>query len=64
MFDRAVRYHLDYATLRQHTDDLHAERIVLTHMSPHMSHEACSSWQEALLPPERPSRRMAASARR
>ena len=32
-FDRPVRYHLDYQTLRAHLDDLHAERVVLTHMS-------------------------------
>jgi ribonuclease BN (tRNA processing enzyme) len=32
-FDRPVRFHLDYQTLRAHRGDLHAERIVLTHMS-------------------------------
>ncbi len=32
-FDRPVRYHLDYLTLRQHLDELRAERTVLTHMS-------------------------------
>jgi ribonuclease BN (tRNA processing enzyme) len=32
-FDQPVRYHLDYQTLRAHLDDLHAERVVLTHMS-------------------------------
>lgn len=36
MFDRTVRYHLDYRTLRKYQDDLHAEHIVLTHMSPSM----------------------------
>jgi ribonuclease BN (tRNA processing enzyme) len=35
-FDRPVRYHLDYRTLRECKNDLHAERIVLTHMSPSM----------------------------
>ncbi|MGO9077730.1 MAG: MBL fold metallo-hydrolase [Streptosporangiaceae bacterium] len=32
-FDRPVRYHLDYLTLRDHLPELAAERIVLTHMS-------------------------------
>jgi hypothetical protein len=32
-FDRPVRYHLDYQTLRAHLGVLHAERVVLTHMS-------------------------------
>jgi len=32
-FDRPVRYHLDYATLQAHLADIHADRIVLTHMS-------------------------------
>lgn len=32
-FDRPVRYHLDYRTLREHRHDLAAERTVLTHMS-------------------------------
>jgi ribonuclease BN (tRNA processing enzyme) len=32
-FDRPIRYHLDYRTLREHTGELAAERIVLTHMS-------------------------------
>jgi len=32
-FDRPVRYHLDYQTLRAHLDEIQAERIVLTHMS-------------------------------
>jgi len=35
-FDRQVRYHLDYQTLRDHVHDLHAKRIVLTHMSTSM----------------------------
>ena len=35
-FDRPVRYHLDYQTLRGHLGELQAERIVLTHMSAHM----------------------------
>jgi ribonuclease BN (tRNA processing enzyme) len=32
-FDRPVRYHLDYQTLRAHLGELSARRIVLTHMS-------------------------------
>ena len=32
-FDRPIRYHLDYQTLRAHLDELRADRIVLTHMS-------------------------------
>jgi ribonuclease BN (tRNA processing enzyme) len=32
-FDRPVRYHLDYQTLRAHLGEIHAERVVLTHMS-------------------------------
>lgn len=35
-FDRPVRYHLDYATLRAHMPDIAAERVVLTHMSASM----------------------------
>lgn len=32
-FDRAVRFHLDYQTLRAHLGEIGAQRIVLTHMS-------------------------------
>lgn len=35
-FGRPVRYHLDYLTLREHWQELAAERTVLTHMSPSM----------------------------
>jgi ribonuclease BN (tRNA processing enzyme) len=35
-YDRPIRYHLDYRTLRAHASELHADRIVLTHMSPSM----------------------------
>lgn len=35
-FDRPVRYHLDYRTLRAHLGELHAHRLVLTHMSADM----------------------------
>lgn len=32
-FDRPIRYHLDYQTLRTHRGEIHAERVLLTHMS-------------------------------
>jgi ribonuclease BN (tRNA processing enzyme) len=32
-YDRPIRYHLSYATLAEHLPELHARRIVLTHMS-------------------------------
>jgi ribonuclease BN (tRNA processing enzyme) len=32
-FDRPVRYHLDYQTLRAHLGEFSARRVVLTHMS-------------------------------
>jgi ribonuclease BN (tRNA processing enzyme) len=32
-FDRPVRYHLDYQTLRAHLGEIDARRVVLTHMS-------------------------------
>ena len=32
-FDRPIRYHLDYQALRAHLAEIHAERVVLTHMS-------------------------------
>jgi hypothetical protein len=32
-FDRSIRYHLDYQTLRAHLGELHAKRVVLTHLS-------------------------------
>ena len=35
-YDRKVRYHLDYLTLRAHLGEIEAERTVLTHMSPSM----------------------------
>jgi ribonuclease BN (tRNA processing enzyme) len=35
-FDRPIRYHLDYATLRARLDELEARRVVLTHMSADM----------------------------
>ncbi len=35
-FERPIRYHLDYLTLRRHLADLAAERVMLTHMSADM----------------------------
>ena len=35
-FDRPIRYHLDYQTLRAHLGEIGAHRVVLTHMSADM----------------------------
>jgi ribonuclease BN (tRNA processing enzyme) len=35
-YDRPIRYHLDYRTLRAHRGQIRAKRIVLTHMSADM----------------------------
>jgi ribonuclease BN (tRNA processing enzyme) len=35
-FDRKVRFHLDWATLRAHLPEIGAKRVILTHMSPDM----------------------------
>ena len=35
-FERRVRFHLDYTTVRAHADRLDARRIILTHMGPEM----------------------------
>ena len=32
-FDRPIRYHLDYQTLRTHLREISAKRVMLTHMS-------------------------------
>ncbi|HEY6279052.1 MAG TPA: hypothetical protein VIX86_22290 [Streptosporangiaceae bacterium] len=32
-FDRPIRYHLDYQTLRAHLGEIRAGQVVLTHMS-------------------------------
>lgn len=42
-FDRPVRYHLDYATLREHLRELTAARIMLTHMSSDMIQRLCDA---------------------
>jgi len=35
-YDTPVRYHLDYATLREHADELATRQLVVTHMGPSM----------------------------
>ena len=35
-YDKKVKYHLDYATLRERLDEIGAKRVVLTHMSAEM----------------------------
>jgi ribonuclease BN (tRNA processing enzyme) len=35
-FDKKIKYHLDYSTLRDHLPELRCRRIVLTHMSADM----------------------------
>ncbi len=42
-FDRPIRYHLDYQTLRGHRHELEATRIVLTHMSESMLRRAADA---------------------
>jgi ribonuclease BN (tRNA processing enzyme) len=37
-FDKQIRYHLDYTTLRTHQEQLNCRRIILTHMSDDMLH--------------------------
>jgi ribonuclease BN (tRNA processing enzyme) len=35
-FERPIRYHLDYASLRAHLHEIEASRVILTHMSADM----------------------------
>jgi len=35
-FDKKIKYHLDYQTLRENHQRLDCRRVVLTHMSPDM----------------------------
>jgi ribonuclease BN (tRNA processing enzyme) len=35
-FDKKVKYHLDYATLRGRLEEIGAKRVILTHMSAEM----------------------------
>ena len=35
-FDRKIRYHLDYRTLREHLPRIACRRLILTHMGPEM----------------------------
>jgi ribonuclease BN (tRNA processing enzyme) len=45
-FERRLRFHLDYATLRAHADRLDARRIILTHMGPEMlARTAEAAWE-------------------
>jgi ribonuclease BN (tRNA processing enzyme) len=41
-FDRKVRFHLDYATLREKLPLIGAKRVILTHMSPEMLAQSAS----------------------
>jgi ribonuclease BN (tRNA processing enzyme) len=36
MFDKPVKFHLDYETLRAHADELRPKRLLLTHLGPEM----------------------------
>jgi ribonuclease BN (tRNA processing enzyme) len=36
VFDRTIRYHLDYRTLREHLPRIGCRRVILTHMGPEM----------------------------
>jgi ribonuclease BN (tRNA processing enzyme) len=45
-FERRLRFHLDYATLRAHADRLDARRIIFTHMGPEMlARTAEAAWE-------------------
>lgn len=35
-FDKKIKWHMDYASLRRHHDELGAKRIILTHLGPDM----------------------------
>jgi ribonuclease BN (tRNA processing enzyme) len=35
-YDRKVKYHLDFCTLRDHLPDIRPKRLILTHMSADM----------------------------
>jgi len=35
-YDKKIRFHLNYATLNSHRDELHCKRLVLTHMNMEM----------------------------
>ncbi len=46
-YDGPVRYHLDYATVRQHAAELSTSRLILTHMGPGMLRQAGTCELEA-----------------
>lgn len=46
-YDKPVRYHLDYATLDAHADQLETTRLVLTHMGPAMLARVGDAGREA-----------------
>ena len=35
-FDKRIKWHLDYASLREHLDEIRPRRLILTHMGPDM----------------------------
>jgi hypothetical protein len=35
-YEQPVRYHLDYRTLREHSDQLATNQLIVTHMGPSM----------------------------
>jgi ribonuclease BN (tRNA processing enzyme) len=45
--ERPVRYHLDWATLRQHLPEIAPRRVLLTHMSPDMLGRAPDGYEAA-----------------
>ena len=45
--ERSVRYHLDWATLRQHLPEIAPRRVLLTHMSPDMLGRAPDGYEAA-----------------
>ena len=48
VYDRRIRYHLDYATLATNASRIHTRRMILTHMGPDMlSHGADSRFESA-----------------
>ena len=48
MFDKAVKFHLDYGTLRAHAAELRPKRMVLTHMGPDvLAHRSELAWETA-----------------
>jgi len=46
-FEKAIKFHLDFATLARHLPEIGAKRVVLTHMSPDMLARAGESGCEA-----------------